>query len=552
MPRSKIHRRRTLGKRARVVLAVTSCALLVAGVAAAAVMPSKLRAPEAAAAPAGYSIWADDVVPDVPADPERGEVTVGVEFSSTVPGTVTGMQFYRSTQNRGPHTGQLWSPSGDLLGSVRFVDGVRSGWTTAAFDHPVSIDPAERYVVSYTAPDGRYAGDEYDLRPTRPVTTRDLTAWRGVYTYGDDAPQQSWHWSNYYVDPVFQPSDGSDPSETPSGTPTDDPTTTPTDDPTTTPTDEPTGPSGTPTDDPTTTPTDEPTSPSGTPTDDPTTTPTDEPTSPTETPTTTPTTDPTPSTGHPDASNTGVPAGTTLTPYTGPCTITANGTVIDGKTVGCSLTINAANVVIRNSVVNGTVANDEDSSGKGFTIQDSEVRVGDRAGTGIGAVGFKVLRVEVTGGNRSINCWRQCEVRDSYVHGQFTDETGAAHESGIRMGADSTIVHNTIGCDAPDVPPDAGCSAGLTGYGDFAVVERNLIQDNLFLASTGGTCAYGGSSKGKPYSSGVNNIRFISNVFERGRGGKCGYWAPIMDFDRSAPGNVWSGNTWDDGATVSP
>jgi hypothetical protein len=120
------------------------------------------------------------------------------------------------------------------------------------------------------------------------------------------------------------------------------------------------------------------------------------------------------------------------------------------------------------------------------------------------------------------------------------------------MGSGSTLIHNSILCNAPNFPPEAGCSADLTGYGDFAPVQDNLIQGNLFRASTGGTCAYGGSSGGKPYSDDANNIRFIDNVFERGRGRKCGYWAPIMDFDRSAPGNVWSGNTWDDGTVVTP
>ena len=143
-------------------------------------------------------------------------------------------------------------------------------------------------------------------------------------------------------------------------------------------------------------------------------------------------------------------------------------------------------MVIRSSVVNGSVANAEDSQGLGFTIEDSEVRVGDRPGTGIGAVDFTAQRVEVTGGNRSLYCLRGCTIRDSWLHGQFTDESGVAHESGIRMGSDTTIVHNSIGCDAPMVPPDAGCSAGLTGYGDLGVIQRNLIQDNLFLTTSGG------------------------------------------------------------------
>ena len=42
------------------------------------------------------------------------------------------------------------------------------------------------------------------------------------------------------------------------------------------------------------------------------------------------------------------PAGTTLTAYTGPSTVTTPNTVIDGKTIGC-ITVSATGVVIRNS-----------------------------------------------------------------------------------------------------------------------------------------------------------------------------------------------------------
>src|ERR671917_580631 len=56
----------------------------------------------------------------------------------------------------------------------------------------------------------------------------------------------------------------------------------------------------------------------------------------------------------PDANCTGVPSGVTLTAYTGSCTVTADGAVIDAKTVNCApLSIRAKNVVIRNSRVNG-------------------------------------------------------------------------------------------------------------------------------------------------------------------------------------------------------
>jgi Domain of unknown function (DUF4082) len=251
----------------------------------------------------------------------------------------------------------------------------------------------------------------------------------------------------------------------------------------------------------------------------------------------------------PDETNTGVPAGTVLTPYGGPSTITTPGTVIDAKQITGGLEIRAANVTVSRSSISGTVAV---GSGGSLAISDTYIDAGDREGTGLESQNYTATRVHVVGGNRSMYCADNCMIRDSYVHGQMTDETGVMHESGIRMEQNTSLIHNTIGCDAPNVPPDAGCSAGLTGYGDFAPVRDNLIQNNLFLPSTGGTCAYGGSSGGKPYSNETTNIRFIDNVFSRGRNGKCGYYAPVMDFDRNAPGNVWSGNVWDNGGTVGP
>ncbi len=55
----------------------------------------------------------------------------------------------------------------------------------------------------------------------------------------------------------------------------------------------------------------------------------------------------------PGPANTGVPVGTVLTPYTGPCTITVANTVIDSKIISCELLIRADNVTIRNSHING-------------------------------------------------------------------------------------------------------------------------------------------------------------------------------------------------------
>lgn len=252
----------------------------------------------------------------------------------------------------------------------------------------------------------------------------------------------------------------------------------------------------------------------------------------------------------PNADTTGVPSGTVLTDYAGPCRITKPNTIIDAKRVNClPLQIEARGVVITRSLINGVVHTDEQGIGS-FSITDSEVDVGDSAGTGIGDARFTATRVEVTGGNRSVNCFLSCTISDSYVHGQFRDDTGQFHESGIRMGSGSVIRGNTIACDAPDVAPDAGCSAALTGYGDFAAVQNNIIDGNLFVGGSGGYCSYGGSTAGKSFSGETRDIRFTNNVWQRGASGQCGFWGPITSFDADAPGNVWSNNRWEDGAPV--
>jgi hypothetical protein len=143
----------------------------------------------------------------------------------------------------------------------------------------------------------------------------------------------------------------------------------------------------------------------------------------------------------------------------------------------------------------------------------------------------------------------------------FIDEvrvwTAARADVDVAASYNTTLVGNAITCDAKDYPPDAGCSGALTGYGDFGPVIDNTIQANLFMASISGYCAYGGSTRTKPYSDASGaNIKFVDNVFQRGtkpgQWGKpiCAYWGPITDFDGSKPGAVWTGNQYDDGTPI--
>lgn len=267
------------------------------------------------------------------------------------------------------------------------------------------------------------------------------------------------------------------------------------------------------------------------------------------------------STSWPDESNTGVPAGVTLTDYTGPCTITVDNTVIDRKIINCeSLLIQAQNVVITNSRLFGEVYTYENST-HSVSLTDSEVINGARqACMCVGPDNFTMLRVEVVGGNRGVYCRFHCDVRDSYIHG--TEVLTLQHASAVRVEQYATLVHNTLWCSYDGIAEpgdvDTGCSADMTGYPDFAPIMHNTIQGNFFRTNgqngTIGYCAYGGGTLGKTYTNDPNNATYIvfkDNVWEKGPNGTCGAFGPIADYVPGT-GNVWSNNKFDDGTVINP
>ena len=248
----------------------------------------------------------------------------------------------------------------------------------------------------------------------------------------------------------------------------------------------------------------------------------------------------------PGPGNTGVPSGVTLTSYGGSCTINTPNTVIDGKIFNCALTVTASNVVVRNSRINGRVVVNSGS----LLIEDSETILDDYSLRHLNGHNITARRLNMRGGQSGGLCYN-CVVEDSYVHDQTPDPTQKQHYSAFRMDQDLTLRHNTLMCNAP-----YGCSADLAGYGDFAPVQRNTIERNLFMATEGGTCSYGGSSPSKPYSNDARDIVFRDNVFQKRNqyqsSGLCGHWYAILHFDASRPGNIWENNRWDNGQLISP
>lgn len=266
----------------------------------------------------------------------------------------------------------------------------------------------------------------------------------------------------------------------------------------------------------------------------------------------------------PDAACTGVPAGVTLTSYTGPCTITTANTVIDSKLVNCQLRPMAAGIVIRNSRIVGGVYGATGRNAPSFTVTDSDLiapQVNQTEANGLGEANFTAIRVDVTGGNRGVYCRFNCVLRDSWVHGTNIASNSAAHASAVRQSQGNLIIHNRLQCQANDNSAGGGCSADLTGYGDFEAVTNNRVEKNLFMATPGGACAYGGSSGDdgtKPFGNQAHDIVFVDNVFEHGtrRGDhgtfNCGFYFPITDFNSARPGNQWINNRWDSGEVLPP
>jgi hypothetical protein len=156
------------------------------------------------------SIWDNSAVPSYIAANDPNPIELGVKFRSETDGYITGIRFYKSSQNTGAHVGNLWTKDGVLLATVNFTNETTSGWQQASFSSPVAIKANATYVVSYHTSTGYYSGS-YDYFSGRGYSNGPLRALadgedgpNGVYSYGPGQfPNQSYRSSNHWVDLVF-------------------------------------------------------------------------------------------------------------------------------------------------------------------------------------------------------------------------------------------------------------------------------------------------------------------------------------------------------------
>jgi hypothetical protein len=144
---------------------------------------------------------------------------VGVKFSSTKAGYISGLRFYKSAGNVGTHIGELYSSSGVHLASATFINETDTGWQSVLLPTAIAIAANTTYTAAYFSSLGNYTEDNHYFL-NHSVTNSPLTApadgtnggngtdpgnGQGTYKYTASPafPNQLYKSANYWVDVIF-------------------------------------------------------------------------------------------------------------------------------------------------------------------------------------------------------------------------------------------------------------------------------------------------------------------------------------------------------------
>lgn len=227
----------------------------------------------------------------------------------------------------------------------------------------------------------------------------------------------------------------------------------------------------------------------------------------------------------PDATNTGVPAGTSLSAYAGPANITVNDTVIDSKTVNVTLTINATGVIIRNSQITpaNTTYSIQVQTGS-LLVEDCDITCGGQNGTCLGDFNMTVRRCDISACENGFNIGGTMTAEDNYIHDLVSG--GGAHTDGMQFNQGASninVIHNTI----IDVPGGNSCIIMWDGANPQGA--NILIEHNRLLGQGVNYTVY------TPRTAPLTNVKVINNRFGIGGSGYNGGDGTILT---DATGNV--------------
>jgi hypothetical protein len=494
------------------------------------------------------TIWGTGAPTSAVVDPDTSAVELGTRFTVVTGGQATGVRFYKTVENSGQHLGSLWTSTGTLLGRVTFSGETPSGWQTATFASPITLTAGTAYVVSYHTNAGRYLATERYTGTSASPNLRIPSSNVGVYSYVSNSafPTSTWHSSQYWVDLSFSTAQS---ATTATATPTAQPTTTP---PTPSAT---TSASTLPTT--TTAPTLSPT------TSTPSVTAVGSTSSPTNKTTKASSKAPTLCTtsavwsnlaacGWPGAANTGYPDGQVFAKtVSGGLTVSVDGTVIDGYKISGGVTVNAKNVVVRNSWITNS-AGGVDGTGVVKILNGASATIDHNLLDGLNAThaciwheGASMVATanECTGVNDGIFSWATTlgvdgtgdnfTIADNWLH-NFTTLAANGHVDGYQTeGAKNGVIrHNTFDV-AQDQTSAIAIWNGRKNASNIAVTN-NLIQGGGFSVYAED---YNPSEASPAGGYTVTNITFTDNRFSNSRYacvGSYGVW-----FTRGAPSDGW-------------
>ena len=232
--------------------------------------------------------------------------------------------------------------------------------------------------------------------------------------------------------------------------------------------------------------------------------------------------------GWPSALNTGVPAGTTLTPYSGQFFSSSNGEIIEdldivgpGTSNAGALIITHSNVTVRRcrirtgSTIGGSPVAVVGPS-TGILIEDCEID-GDFAdgSTGVGGTNITVRRCNIHSCENGFHVQSNFLAEDNYIH-DLDAVAVDPHIDGVQgdQGSDGiTFRHNNFNLMALT----HGISSGITMWDSAAPTDTNWLVENNRLVNDP---IAGGYTVRLPTVDGTsNNIRWINNHIGAGNFG---------------------------------
>lgn len=250
---------------------------------------------------------------------------------------------------------------------------------------------------------------------------------------------------------------------------------------------------------------------------------------------------------YPNASCTGVPAGTVLSAYTGPTTITVANTIIDSKTINGCIAVQAPGVIIRKSSISCTngwaaiVSVVGSYSGARLLVEDTEITCGGTKGTGMADWNFTARRVNIHDCENGFDMDTDITLEDSYIHDLICyNPSTDPHVDGIQspIGSRLLINHNTIYASRAASSCSSGNNIGnasinINNSGGGPTSTDTTISNNL-LAGGGYTlyCPIPGTSNFR-----ITNNRF-STIFHDP---KVGLYGPSTDCGSN---EIKSGNVY--------